>query len=219
MKKFLLACLLAIAPVAYAEPRIEFGLGYAQGHKMPDNTWYQKGFPYSMDLRSASWSLGVTDDITPTLRYHVKYVAFGVAKTDALATPVDDNFLAGATPPCKGECVAVSRFVGSGRSDGIAAMLEKHTTGEIEYGVSGGLFVFQPTWDVTVYNWKQRAEDPGITIQHSIKKNIVVRPVVGFNVRKGDWDFRVEHYFNKAFSSAETGVVKSTTNVSVVYRF
>jgi len=213
MKKPL--ALIAAALTALAANAVEFeaGLGISQTHKQPNGTWYQEGFPYSLDLRKKSFYLGVRHQLTPQFSIHADYVNFGVLHSDAIATPGDSNYDA-VNHSCVGACVAQSRFVGSGRSDGlkVAANWMPRPDG---FGVIAGAFLFKPSWAVTVYDWKQSADQPGQTIQHSIQSKWVLRPVVGINYRIDKVDIRLEHYFNKPYSSSETGITRSTTMLSV----
>lgn len=206
---------VALLNDARAEPRIEAGVGMSRTNPQPNGTWYQEGFPYTLDLTKKSFYLGLREQITPTVSAHINYVNFGVLHADAMATPVDANYDP-VSQSCIGPCVAQSHFVGSGRSDGVKFALQWNPNG---FGLIGGLFVFKPRWQTTVYNWTWAADVPTRTIEHSIKSQWVVRPVIGVAYRKDAWEMRLEQYFNKPYSSTETGIARSTTMLTLGYTF
>lgn len=215
--KFILSLILALCALSAHAVQFEAGLGVSHTQPQPNGTWYQEGFPYQLDLNHASWYIGVREKIDDRLSVHVDYVSFGIIHADAIATPVDANYNP-ATHSCVGGCVAESRFVGSGRSDGlkVAAQWAPNDNG---FSLIGGLFVFRPRWHTMVYNWTPSVDIPPRTIEHSIKQRWTVRPVIGVAYRKGGWELRLEQYFNKPFDSTDTGLTKGTTMLSVGYSF
>jgi hypothetical protein len=148
-------------------------------------------------------------------------VNFGVLHVDAIATPVDSNYNPANKPPCNGPCIAESRFVSSGRNEGVKLAVNWSPWSENQegFGAIAGVILFRQPWNTTVYDWKQSADTQGITIQNSIKKVWTLRPVIGVAYKKDQWEVRLEQYFNKPYSSVNTGITKSTTMLSVGYSF
>lgn len=213
---FAVACAVVLCLPARAW-NLEGGMGFSQTQRQPNGTWYQEGFPYALDLRKSSWFMGVREQITPTISAHVAYVSFGILHADAIATPVDANYNP-ATHSCIGPCVAQSRFVGSGRSDGLKIAAEWRPDGD-GFGLIGGLFLFRPRWHTTVYNWTPAYDVPPRTIEHSIKQRWTIRPVIGVAYQNDNWTIRLEQYFNKPYDSTNTGIAKSTTMLSLGFSF
>lgn len=199
----------------------EGGIGVANTQPQPNGTWYQEGFPYSMDLTKKAFYIGVKEKIAPNASVHLDYVNFGVLHVDAIATPVDSNYNPANRPPCNGPCIAESRFVSSGRSDAIKLAVNWSPWSENQegFGVITGAILFNQGWGTTVYNWKQSKDSPGITIQNYISRRWTLRPVIGVAYKKDQWEVRLEQYFNKPYSSVNTGIAKSTTMLSVGYSF
>lgn len=215
--KFLFSIFLALCAMTAHAVEFEAGLGVAQTQRQDNGTWYQEGFPYSLDLTKKAFYLGVREQITPTVSAHVDYVNFGILHTDAIAT-TDDNYDPVAHG-CKGTCVAQSHFVGSGRSDGLKVAAQWMPGGDKGFGLIGGVFLFKPSWKVTVYDWTLAYDMPPRTIQHSIQSRWTLRPVIGVSYRIDRFDLRLEHYFNKPYDSVNTGITKSTTMLSLGYSF
>ena len=214
MKKLLAMALAALlCPLAGAW-QVEGGVGYSHTTPQPNGTWYQEGFPYKLDLNKASWYVGVKDKIDEDKVLHINYVSFGIIHADAIAT-TDDNYNA-TTHSCNGKCVAQSHFVGSGRSDGLKIAVEKLNG---NWGFIGGGFLFKPRWHTTVYDWTLAYDMPPRTIEHSIKQNWTLRPMVGVAYHVDSWEVKLEHYFNKPYDSTNTGLTHGTTMLSLGYSF
>lgn len=215
-----IACSLMLIGSANAL-EFEGGIGIAKTSPQPNGTWYQEGFPYTMDLTKKAFYIGVKHKVAPNASVHIDYVNFGVLHVDAIATPVDSNYNSLNKPPCNGPCVAESRFVSSGRNDGIklAVNWSPWSVNQEGFGVISGVILSNQGWDTTVYNWKQSADSPGITIYNHIKREWVLRPMFGVAYKMDQWEVRLEKYFNKPYSSVNTGITKSTTMLSVGYSF
>lgn len=207
---------------------LEAGLGFSKTEKQPNGTWYQEGFPYTLDLKKKSFYIGARHQIRPDLSAHINYVHFGVLHADAIAT-TDDNYDPATHGCVGGKCVAQSHFVGSGLSDGIkfAAEWDPYENG---FGLIGGLFLFHPRWCTTVYDWTLSTDMPPSTIQHCIKNRWTIRPVIGVAYRVKEtgpgwmsWfkgaEFRLEKYYNAPYDSSNTGIGKSTIMLSVGFPF
>jgi hypothetical protein len=221
MKKFLIAALAVLSFSAFAAPQIEVGLGFAAAQKEADGTWFQEKFPYQVDLRTKTWSIGVTDDINEDWRWHVAYVNLGKYSADAIAT-TDADYNPNKTPACNATpCVAQTRFVGNGTTNGLKATAEWHTKGDIQYGVSFGLFAFKPTWDEVLTDWTDSPTRPVVPgpLYHSIQSKWSVRPTFGVGIRKGDWEGRLDYYNTHTYSSQDVTIMKSVTTLSLIYRF
>lgn len=216
MKRLIFAMLSALCINAGAV-ELEMGLGVSRTQPQPNGTWYQIGFPYTLDLTKTSWYIGVREQVTPDWSMHADYVSFGVLHADAIAT-TDADYNA-STHACNATpCIAQSHFVGSGRSDGIKLAAQWKPEGQ-GFGLIGGLFLFKPRWHTTVYDWTISRDMVPSTIEHSIKQRWTARPVIGISYTADRWQLRVEQYFNKPYDSTNTGLARGTTMLSVGYSF
>jgi len=218
MKTLALAILLFTSIAAHAVD-LEVGIGFNNAHIAPNGTWYQEGFPYSVNLKSKIWSIGVSDDINRNWKWRVEYVNLGIFRSDAIATPVDANYNPNNNPPCNGPCVAESRFVGNGSANGISTLVEYHTTGDIQYGISGGINWSYKIWRESVYGWTWSRDVPGKTIDVSIPERLTPNLTFGVSIKKENHELRLDQYFNRCLPSAYACIWDKMTTVRYVYHF
>ena len=222
LKKILAAITLAVASILPAKAvEFEGAIGYNVAQPVGNGGWYQDGFRKDLDLKSKAFMLGAVQEVNPNFSVRASYYNLGVMRSDADATPVDSNYDP-STHACIGPCVAISRFVGSGSANGIAFTGEVHTEkkeGQWKFGAEAGPYIFRPIWRETVYNWKQKPEDPGITVQANNPEDWKIGAVLGLNATKDNYGVSVKHFFNKCTPSTYACLWKTMTVVMVSYRF
>lgn len=198
------ASLLLLIPVAHASPKIEIGAGASYAQTFQDGIWYQEGFPHTLNLRSPIFLIGVTDAITPNLRWHVNWVHLGRYGMTALATSHDNHYNPTNSTHCNGPCLPLLHFAGSGTVSGIAATLEAHTTGQWQFGVEAGPFLYRESWTVQIPDWYPVTQiSPAEFVQsgpiqpvYSSQVQWVLGGVLGFSARQGNWTFSFRRYFD-----------------------
>lgn len=226
MRALLLAGVLALlAPAAYAVD-FEIAAGHTKYADRGNGFWYQEGpgLPYDLNLKSTGLQLGVADSITDWLDWHATYVYLGRANSDAIATP-DDNNYDFENHRCKGECIAYSRFRGSGDVHGIALTLEPH----VDYmgwrlGVSAGPFLYVARWSVTVDDWIPAAGyGPPQNIRADHKAKLNLGAVIGVSIGRGPVSIQYQRFFDMPRSNEPAGdfppIWRRTDMLSLRYRY
>jgi len=174
--RFIAFALLLAGMPAHAA-RVEVGAGIAQAIPQDNGTWYQEGFPHSLNLRSPVFLLGVTGDLTPNIAWHVDAVSLGSYSVDSQDTPNDANYSGSGY---RGNHLPLAHYVGSGSVYGIAATIQAHTQGKWRFGVQAGPFIYHSAWTLAVPNWYPSAEvAPGVFAQTG--------PVSPINVSQSQW--------------------------------
>jgi hypothetical protein len=199
----------------------EAAVGATYMKPLPNGTWYQEGFPYSMQRSRPAWFIGVSHQIAEHWRIHVDYVDLGVYHVDAIATPVDSNYNA-ATRSCNGDCVARSRFISSGSANGIRVPIEyfKKLSDDREWNISAGPYFTREPWRVTVLDWKQVATDPGITIHVENAARLRVAAFIGAGYKfDKHWEARVDLYAVRGYKDNVPAVWQTITAGTLVYHF
>jgi len=196
----------------------EVGIGSGYTTTMGNGTWYQEGFEHTLDLKHATWKLGVTDKINDSWNWHVAYVNLGVNHSNAIAADRDEDY-SPVTQTCVPTGCNLARYVWSGSTNGIEATAEWHTNGPVQFGVFGGVFVFKPISRVSVTGWK--ASPTAQPQNFDIDSNNGLRPgaVVGGLVRFKDFDLSIQRYFNKGLRMQYTGIQKYTDVLMLTWRF
>jgi hypothetical protein len=221
MLKAVAVAIIALTSLSAQAVNFEIGGGLAIAQPMPNGTWYQEGLPYKLSLKTKQWFIGINGDINNNWRWHLDYVNLGTLKSDAIATT--DADYNNSTHSCYANpCVAQTRFIGSGTTNGVKATAEYHITkNDIEYNISAGIFAFKPEWTEILYNWTDSPNRPAVPgpLVHNIQTKMTYRPTIGAGIRYKNTEVRVDYYQNKSYSSAETGIAKGTTTISIVYHF
>lgn len=220
----LLLSLALIAPSAHAVD-FEIAAGQTRYADRGNGFWYQEGpnLPYDLDLKSTGLQLGVVGEVTDWLDWHATYVYLGRANSDALATPDDANYDLVAKQ-CRGECIARSRFRGSGDVHGIALTLEPH----VDYkgwrvGVMAGPFLYVARWNVRVDEWIGFPGDTPRTINAPHKPKLNVGAVIGLSFGRGPISIQYQRFFDMPRSDEPNGdfppIWRRTDMLSLRYRF
>lgn len=224
MKRLLLAAALTAPMLAHAV-NFETAVGVTEYTPVGNGFWYQEGpgLPYSLNLRSTGLQIGVTDSITSWLDWHANYVYLGRASSDAIATPQDSNYDL-ENKRCRGECLAHSRYRGSGQVHGLALTLEPH----LDYrgwrlGVSGGLFLYVATWHVRVDDFIGAPGETPRVLNVSHKPKLNVGKVIGVSISRGNMTLQYQRFFDRPRSNENAGdfptIWNKTDMLSLRYRF
>lgn len=167
-KKFLFALVLLFVPFRANALNLEVGTGYAQSVPQQDGTWRQEGLPNKTDLNSPMFMIGVNNDFTQNIRWHVDAVYLGSYSVNSWDT-VQDSYYNTQTKQCVKDCNSLANFIGSGSIYGIAATVELHTYGPFQIGVQAGPFLYHSSWSVQVPNYFAAAGLPANTTPEQVK--------------------------------------------------
>lgn len=224
---FLVAMFSFFAAGHAAAVDVEVGVGMSMYKPVGNMMWYQEGFPYKLDVRDVGAQVGITGNAWQSGRFGIdwgaSYVYLGRAKSDAVATPMDENY-SPQEKSCIGECVAMSRFVGSGNVQGVALTLMPYVEHNgWKFGVLAGPFFYVARWDVTVYNWIPGPGHEPRTITAHYRPRLNVGALVGAQVSRGNWTLRYQRFFDRPSGDDTPGnfkvLWKHTDMLSVHYRF
>lgn len=223
MKRLFLAACAALLPLAAQAVDFEASVGASRYSTIGNMTWYQEGLPHTLDLSSAAVQVGATGAILPWLDWHADYVWLGNVRSDAIATPDDANYDPVAKA-CRGECVARSRFVGTGRVQGFAFTLEPHVdVNRWRFSVSGGPFLYRANWDVTVSDWIAAPGDTPHTITAHHTPAWQLGYVAGVGVSYGNLTVQYQRFFDQPKSNEAAGnfpvLWRHTDMLSLRWRF
>ena len=197
MKTFLFLALLF--PAIASAVNFEFSGGINHYKLVPDGTWYQEAYPYTLDLKDVAWSVGVSHkfDKFPLLR--VEYVDLGKASADGMSISSDDDYDTN-THSCKSSnpkrCEPIARFQSSGTVKGLAfTAAPEWQVGAVSVYIEGGIFVYQPSYSahVTGMVWV----DEGVYLDpYTIKHKMTVESTYTFGagVRYKNVDFSIRYY-------------------------
>lgn len=155
--KFLKALPLLLCAEVYAldidvDPYV--GIGYSCAEEPPNGRWYQKEFPYSLDMCSPTYDIGL-DWSTPWENWSVLtgYINLVHVETSALASSSDLNyakFKAGEE-----DIWPLSTWEGRGGASGIY-ITPKYTYNG--FFVKAGVWMYKAPWSVHIPDW--RAQGP-----------------------------------------------------------
>lgn len=221
----LLLSLALLAPAAHALD-FEVAVGATQFADRGNGFWYQEGpgLPYSLGLKSTGLQLGVAGQVSSWLDWHATYVYLGRANSDAIATPDDRNYDF-QNHRCIGECIAHSRFRGSGDVHGISLTLEPH----VDYkgwrlGVMAGPFLYVARWEVRVDDWIPfEGAGPPKTIYARQTPKLNLGAVIGVSIGRGPVSIQYQRFFDQPRSNEPAGdfppIWRRTDTLSIRYRF
>ena len=120
-------------------------IGLTQFDRHRDGVWYQRPYPHTFDLRSASWKVGVTGGYR--WRWHAGYEHLGKYDSYALAKGSDHAYLHGRQYP-------LSTWIGNGKAHGL------YVSAGPEYKVGGytlhpiiGAYWYRASWTMNIPDW------------------------------------------------------------------
>lgn len=205
---------------------IELGAGVSWYNKQGDNTWYQLGAEHSLGLSAPVLSAGLTGPIYTReswgVDWHVNYVSLGHVSSQCECTPMDQNYSVPQHKILNLYAVENANFVGNGNAQGVSLTLEPYVRyRDWRFGAEGGLFVYRPDWNETIYNW---APGPGVaqsTIEADTPHALQIGKVLGVSVGRGNLSIAYQHYFlpTKYDATHSPAIWKGADVLMVKYKF
>ena len=217
MKLLAMALAALLCPIAGAW-ELEAGLGPSFAHKAPNGTWWQasKELPYTMDLNSVAYKIGVKQRISDDNTLRIGYANLGRFNSDARACDRDEEYSSTTLEPLAG--CNVARYIGSGFSRGIYATVDQRLPKG--FSVEAGLVAYQPTFNVRVEGWKASPSSAPQTIYATNPSRIRIGAVVGASYALPDgFSIEVKEWFNKCLPSVDACVWDRTTTLMLVKEF
>lgn len=140
--KYIVAFILSASSWLAHALDYEISAGHTTFQKPPNTIWYQREFPHIFDLNSGSYSVGVSDYMTSTIRWRAAYTRIGDVLSDAQAT---SDAIYTATGHCvTGVCpLNTYRTEGSVRGFSLTLAPEKQVGG-VKVSVEVGAFIYMP---------------------------------------------------------------------------
>lgn len=224
MVRITASCCFAAALSALSTPALassgtfEFGAGMTNYRAVPNGTWYQKGFPYHLKLRSAAWLVGWRQPITRHFTAHIDWVSLGSAASDSWDTSVDANYNL-AEHRCYGPCAPMAHFVGNGSASGLALSLARHFGRGGWFFLSAGLYINRVRWEERVYHWQPSLFIPARDLYVVHHTRWEVAQVVGVGVRLGRWTLMDQLYAVRARGDSIPAIFWGANTVIVAMNF
>lgn len=227
----LLAIFLGCSATAHADSisdyvHFEIGAGISKYNAQGDNVWYQQGMPHSLGLSAPVLSAGFTGPVYTREKWgvdwHADYVSLGHVSSDCDCTPMDQNYSTATHKKLNLYNVPDAQFVGNGNAQGVALTLEPYFRySGWRIGVEGGVFIYRPAWDVTVYDW---SPGPGVapsTISAHTPRSLQTGKVAGISIGRGNFTVAYQHYWLPTrFDDAHSPAIWSGADALLVkYRF
>jgi hypothetical protein len=156
---------------------LEIGLGITQFGQQPDGVWYQKPFPHTMVVTSPSVLLGYNNGT-----YRGGYEYIGTVRTYAVASASDPDYNtygANAKWP-------LSHWYGRGSVQGLYfSRLWTINT----FFLETGLFLYRPTWTVTIPDWRRIETGPSSYLQVVHNPTLNLTPILGVGYKNNNYSF------------------------------
>jgi len=161
----------------------DIGTGITNYSKPQNGIYYQKGYPYSLDLQASTLSVGVSFK-RHDLRYEAEFVSLGQAHTICVAEA--DATYNGY--PHNGS--HLYRLIGNGNITGGLFSVSKESYLPIGslYG-KVGLFVYKQMWKVEFSDI-----DGNYLGTETHSTQLEVRPMLGLGYRVGNLDFGISYF-------------------------
>lgn len=140
--KIILAIIFAAISLPALAIDFEFGIGNTTFSKPPNTIWYQQEFHHTFDLNSGSYSIGVSDYLTQSMRWRVAYTRLGNVSSNAQAT---SDAIYNATNHCTTGHCQLNTYRTEGSVRGFSLTLAPETmVGGIKVFAEAGAFVYLP---------------------------------------------------------------------------
>lgn len=141
MKLFFIAIMLFSASAQAVD--IDAAIGRAHFERSDNGTWWQTPFAEQWPQSTASWSLGISDELTPSLRWTAGYANLGVIESYGEA--VGDEIWSATNGCTTGPCPAPDKWYGKGSVDGVYFTIAPQMTRDnITYSAEIGAWNYQP---------------------------------------------------------------------------
>lgn len=195
-KKILLCLFCSVASLAFAgETSLIVGISKFTAHG--DGVWYQKAFPYELNLKSSS--IGLRYDTTPVnnVSYGVGILRLGKVTSSAEAVALDgvkegDGGYNPSIKACNGPCWPTSHWYGKGQVQGIFGVATKHYG---PWSVDAGLYLYKPTWTMEIPDmvWCRECPPVPLTVRSSGQWNVGPTFGVKYKYQTNTYGFSAWH--------------------------
>lgn len=186
MIKLLLALLLFTGSLARAQG-LTLLAGPCQSTPQSNGVWYQKGFPYELNMATPCLGLRYDSARFGPWSYSLGYLNFGRISSSAEATASDDNYNT-ATQACNGECWPMSHWFGNGGTQGLYASVVRHYG---SWAIEAGLMLQRPTWEMRIPDWIQCQTCAPIDLTVTHNPRLQLNPVLGLRYTLKEWSFNL----------------------------
>lgn len=186
MKHFI-AIIALVLPLVASALDLELSIGSTKFGKTDNGIWYQNGFDHTLDLQSPSYSIGVSDYVSPGTRWRLEYTRLGNTSTKARGV-ADANY--NGVDGCNGPCWNVNHYHTSGSVRGFSATLapEWNIGGGFKVFAEGGVFVYLPKFVV------QAGETECVEWQNEYREGWQAGLQLGGGIQKGKTQFVLTAY-------------------------
>ena len=194
----LVAALSAFSASALASSgTLEFGVGMTNYRAVPNGTWYEKGFPYHLKLRSTAWMVCWRQPLTRHITAHIDWVSLGFAASNSWDTSAGGNYNR-VEHRCYGTCAPMAHFVGNGSTSGLALFFARHFGRGGWFFLTAGLYINRVRWEEHVYHWRPSLLVPARNLYVAHHARWEVAQVFGAGVRLGRWTLTDQMYAVRA---------------------
>lgn len=216
----LVALLLALFVTAQAFAGVTLLLGESQFKDHGDGVWYQEIYPYELHLKSGSVGLRYDVKLTDQTSYSLGYMNLGKVSSSAIAVGVDapgDGGYDPVTRSCVGGCIPTSHWFGSGEVQGLYGSYVQHFGA---WAVEAGLYLYRPTWTVSVPDWRGCRDCAPIPIETPNTAHWQVGPMLGLRYSINQWSLNLSTWHTQTEATDYSSLYHNQTwNLSMGYSF
>jgi hypothetical protein len=195
------ALILLICGVLYIKDsqaaEVTLSLGASQFSAV-DGIWWQSENPHTLNLKSPSGAIRV--DSEPVNGWSLGFGYLYLGKTAANAVASADDGLSpdapGYDPLCTGQCWPKSHWTGYGDVKGV--FLEVRKQFERGWFVEGGAYMYRPTWQEYIPDWRACATCAPQYLEISHEDQVKVSPIYAVGYRQGAWSVSVQQVWVNA---------------------
>lgn len=162
--------------------QFDIAIGQTRFQQSNDTDWWQtgpasEGFSNDFNLKSTSYRIGISDNLTRNVRWTAGYANLGNVSSRAVATNYDEEYDAVHQRCVSSGCEMVT-YSGKGSVDGYYLTIAPETKvlGVTVYGEVGA-WVYFPKFSMT------KSHDSGYVYQVPVKNGTETGPVLGFGLR------------------------------------
>lgn len=214
--------MLVLCASAFADVTLLVGASQFTPHG--DGVWYQKAFPYELNMRSASVGLRYDAKRYGDWGYSAGYMYLGRVSSSAIATGVDGDYnepngYNTRTQSCNGgNCGYLSHWYGQGDVQGLFGSTVRHFG---PWAVEAGLYLYRPTWQMHIPDWVGHIRDAvpiDLTVTHNPK--LQLGPMVGIRYTVDQWSLNFSAWQTASYGDEWSSLYhRITYNASLGYTF
>lgn len=212
LRGLFLALLLAASAPLCAHVSVEIGAGITQASPRSNGIWYQRGFPYRLDLQSRAVEINLRWQVSQKVALIAGVVDLGRHSSDSWDTPRDENYSGNPSSPCIGACLPLSHYMGHGGVRGVQLLAGRRMGENWRLEMQGGVLLYQTRWTLDVPDWYPSAgawSTVGpITPIHTHDQRWAVGGVVGMELSKrgSPWHISLRYYDDGAGFGGHVGI-------------